>query len=94
MPKTKKLHKQIERKIETLHQLINKINEVQAINPDDPETWDPDTLYNLIELLKETQQLLEDKKAQRELDELGNPLILEEGLCSLVDKYQSEEEEE
>jgi len=28
------------------------------------------------------------------LDDWGEPLILEEGLCSLVDNYNSEDEEE
>jgi len=38
MPKSKKLEKQIENKLEKLDQLINKINEAKAINSDDPET--------------------------------------------------------
>jgi len=56
--------------------------------------WDSDYFYNLVELLKETIALLQDKKALKELDEFGDPLILEEGICSLVDEYTSEGEEE
>ena len=93
MPKSKKLEKKIESKLDQLEKLINKINEAQAINSDDPETWDSDTLYNLAENLKETLQLLEDKTG-KQLDDFGEPLILEEGLCSMVDSYQSEDEEE
>jgi hypothetical protein len=51
-------------------------------------------LYNLIENLKEALQLLEDKESQKEKDEFGQPLILEAGLCSLVDEYHEEENED
>ena len=90
MPKTKKLAKKIESKLEKLQKLLNKITEAQVINSDDPETWDGDALYGLVENLKETLQLLEDQKG-KQLDDFGEPIILEEGLCSLVDNYQEEE---
>ena len=90
---SKKLQKQIVRKLEKLSQLLDKIDEAHLINSDDPETWDSDTLYNLVEDLKETLKLLADQKS-KELDDFGEPIILEEGLCSLIDEYQSEEEEE
>jgi hypothetical protein len=45
-----------------------------------------------VENLKETLKLLEDQKG-KQLDNWGEPLILEEGLCSLVEEYHSEEEE-
>ena len=89
----KSLQKKIENKLEKLHELLDKIEEARAIEPDDPETWDADTLYNLVEDLKETLQLLEDQKS-KQLDDFGEPLILEEGICSLVDSYHSEDEEE
>ena len=91
MPK-KSLQKKISNKLEKLDQLINKINEAQVINADEPETWAADTLYGLVENLKETLQLLEDEKS-KQLDDFGESIILEEGLCSLVDSYHSEEEE-
>jgi hypothetical protein len=50
-------------------------------------------LYNLVEKLKEALQLLEDKTHPKEKDNFGEPIILEEGLCFLIDEYQSEEEE-
>ena len=87
MPQTKKLQKQIENKLEKLSKLLDKITEAHAINSDDPETWDPDALYNLTANLKEALALLEDKR-----DEFGQPLILEEGLGTLVDEYHSENE--
>src|SRR2546422_7815867 len=93
MSKTKKLQKQIEKKLDQLQEIVDEINEVQSINSDDPETWDSDTLYNLAENLKEALKLLEDQESSKEKDNFGNPLILEEGLCTLVDEYQSEEEE-
>ena len=92
MPKSKKLQKQIENKLEILSQLLDKIAEAHNINSDDSETWDSDTLYDLVEKLKETLELLEDK-AGKQLDEFGEPIILEEGLCSLVDDYHSEGQE-
>lgn len=94
MPKSKKLQRQIEKKLDQLSKLLDNIDEVRIINSDDPETWDSDVLYNLVENCKETLQLLEDKKHPKEKDPWGEPIVLEEGLCSLVDSYQEEEEEE
>ena len=93
MPK-KSLQKKIEKKLDRLSELIDDIIEAQTINSADPDTWDSDTLYNLVEKLKEALQLLEDKEHPKEKDNFGEPLILETGLCSLVDSYQNEEEEE
>ena len=91
---TKKLQNKISKKIDKLQELIDNIDEVRSINSDDPDTWDGDILYDLVANLKETLQLLEDKEHPKEKDNFGNPLILEEGLCSLVDSYQNEEEDE
>lgn len=88
----KSLQKQIQSKLNKLQELIEEIMEVQVIDPHEPETWDSDTLYNLAEQCKAVIKLLEDKKS-KQLDEFGEPIILEEGLCSLVDEYQEEEEE-
>ena len=88
-----KLQKQIENKLEKLQELVDNISETQNIDPNDPDTWDSDTLYNLVEDLKEALQLLEDKESKSEKDNFGNLLILETGLLSLVETYQSEEEE-
>jgi hypothetical protein len=65
---SKKLSKQIEKKLEKLSKLLDKIDEARAINSDDPATWDADTLYNLVEDLKETLKLLADQKS-KELDD-------------------------
>ncbi len=46
-----KLQKSIQTKLEKLSQLIDQIDEAHAINSNDPETWDNDTLYNLVENL-------------------------------------------
>ena len=92
MPKSKKLQKQIEKKLDQLSELLDKIDEARLINSDDPDTWDSDVLYNLAENLKDALKLLEDQES-KQLDEFGQPIILEEGLYSLVDEYISEEEE-
>jgi len=89
MPKSKKLQSQIENKLETLQKLIEKIGN-HSINSDDPEQWDSDYYYDLETQLTEALELLRDKK-DKELDDFGEPLILEEGICSLVDSYNSEE---
>jgi len=94
MPKSKKLQKQIENKLDQLSQLLDNIEEVRILNSDDPETWDSDTLYNLVVHLKATLKLLEDKKSPKEKDPWGEPLILEEGLCSLMDEYNEDENED
>jgi len=87
----KSLSKKIENKLTKLQELLDQINEAQVIDPEDSDTWDPDTLYGLVENLKETLQLLEDQKG-KQLDEFGEPIILETGICSLVDSYQEEED--
>ncbi len=83
--------KSIQTKLEKLSQLIDQIDEAHAINSDDPETWDSDTLYNLVENLKATLKLLEDKVIKGQYDEFGQPLT-EEGLCSLLDTYHENHE--
>jgi hypothetical protein len=47
-----------------------------------------------VENLKEALKLLEDEEHPKEKDNFGEPIILEAGICSLVDEYQSEEENE
>lgn len=91
MPQSKKLQNKISKKLDQLKELINEIIEVQVINSDDPETWDSDTLNNLSEKLKDTIKLLEDQKIKGKYDEFGQPLT-EDGLCSLVDEWHSDEE--
>ena len=92
MPKSKKLENKISNKLEKLHELLNKIDEVRIINSDDPDTWDSDALYDLVENLKEALKLLEDQPIKGKYDEFYQPLT-EDGLCSLVDEYQNEEED-
>ena len=94
MPKNQRLQKQIEKKLATLSKLLDNLDEAHVIDSEDSETWDSDALYDLAANLKEALALLEDKESPQEKDNFGNPLILEVGLCSLVDEYQSEEEEE
>lgn len=90
----KKLKKQITKKLDKLQGLLDAIDEARQINSDDPDTWDSDTLYNLAERLKEALKLLENQESRVEKDEFNNPLILEEGICSLVDEFQNEENKE
>jgi len=92
MPK-KRLQKTIEKKLDTLQELLDKADEVRIIDANDSDTWDSDVLYNLAENLKEALKLLEDQPIKGKTDELGQPLT-EDGLCSLVDSYQAEEEAE
>jgi len=94
MSQSKKLQNQIAKKLDQLSQLLDNIDEARIINSDDPDTWDSDTLHDLVANLKETLKLLEDKEDQKNKDSFGEPLILETGLCSLMDDYHSEDEEE
>ena len=91
MPKSKQLQKLIEKKLDTLHKLLDKFEEVRIIDSDDSDTWDSDALYNLTENLKEALKILEDQPIKGQNDEFGQPLYAD-GLCSLVDSYHSEEE--
>ena len=94
MPKSKKLQKEIVKKLEQLQKLLDGIDEVRIVNPDDSDTWDSDILYNLVANCKAVIKFLEDKKHLCEKDPWGEPLILEAGLCSLVNEYTSEDEED
>jgi hypothetical protein len=94
MTKSKKLQNKISHKLEKLEEWLNSVDNARAINSDDPETWDSDTLYDLVENLKEALKLLEDKTHPQQKNSFGEPLILEAGLCSSMDEYYSEEEEE
>ena len=90
----KKLKKLIASQLTKLQKLLDNLNEVQIMQPDEPETWDSDALYNLTATLKEALKLLEDQKSNQEKDPWGDPLVLEEGLGSLMNAYQEEEEED
>jgi hypothetical protein len=90
----KKLKKLIASKLTKLQQLLDNINEVQIMQPDKPETWEADLLYNLTATLKAALKLLEDQKSNQKKDPWGEPLILEEGLGSLMNAYWENEEEE
>ena len=87
----KKLQKAIEAKLDKLQELLDSLEEVRNLDSNDPDTWDSDTLYSLVEDLKAALKLLEDKKNQR--DPAGE-LIIEPGLCSLVDDWETAQEEE
>ena len=88
----KSLSKKIEIKLDTLQELLDQVEEVRVIDSNDSDTWDADALYNLTENLKEALKLLEDQPLKGKYDEFGQ-LLTEDGLCSLVDSYHSEEEE-
>jgi len=81
MSKTK-----ISQKLDQLSEILNKITEAQIINSDDPDTWDSDTLYDLVESCKAALKILEDKKIKGQFDQFGKP-VYENGLCSLVDEF-------
>ena len=93
--------RKIEKKLEQLQEILDKLEEVRMINSDDPETWDSDTLYDLTENLKVALKILEGSEANSvkqdqlikdKFDELGQPLY-EDGLCSLVDEWTEKQEE-
>jgi hypothetical protein len=89
----KKLTKQIAKNLDQLSHLLDKIDEARIIQSTEPQTWDCDLLSNLLSNCQKVIKLLEDKKNRQEKDPWGEPLILEEGLCSLMNAYQNEEEE-
>ncbi|WNE40106.1 MAG: hypothetical protein GBAus27B_000173 [Mycoplasmataceae bacterium] len=82
------LKRKIAKKLENLGKILDKIEDLRVIEANDPETWDSDSLYELVDLAKEVQEILEDK-------EHSDPRIIPEmGLCSLVDEYNDDEENE
>lgn len=88
------LKSEIKKKLEGLLKLLDKTDEVRVIDPKNSETWDSDTLYDLVELTKQIQKLLEDKIDPKQKDEFGESLISETGLCSLVDEYNEESKDD
>ena len=86
--------KLITKKLNQLSELLDQIEEVRIIQPDTPETWDCDLLANLATNLKTALKLLEDQKSNQAKDPWGDPLILEEGLGSLMNAYWENSEEE
>ena len=88
----KKLQRQIETKLDQLSQLLDNLTVAQIMDSNDSDTWDSDTLYSLVEDLKEALQLLEDQKTNQR-NEYGE-LIISPGLCSLVDDWETQREEE
>ena len=99
----KNLKRKISQKLDQLQELLDIIDDVRIINADDPDTWDSDFLYNLVELqsnqnsfsnerqnLKEALKILEDQPLKGK-DEFSQPLY-EDGLCSLIDLYQEDQE--
>jgi hypothetical protein len=86
--------KQITKKLNQLSELLDQIDEARIMQPDTPETWDGDLLANLVTNLKAALKLLEDQKSNQAKDPWGDPLVLEEGLGSLMNAYQNEEEED
>ena len=89
----KKLAQKIIAKLAKLNQLLDQIDEARILNATDPETWSSDLLYDLITNLKKTLNLLEDQIIKGQYDEFGQPLT-EPGLASLMDDYESEDEED
>ena len=89
---TKKLAKKIEKKLDKLAELLDHITVAQTMDANDSDTWDSDTLYSLVEDLKEALQLLEDQESNQR-DKHGELIILETGLCSLIDDWEAAREE-
>jgi len=87
----KKLKKAITKKLEQLDKILEEIRNT-SIDDDDSELWDPDYYYDLTEQLREALTLLEDSKS-KEKNEFGES-ISEPGICSLIDAYAEEKEED
>ena len=54
--------------------------------------WDSSYYYDLADKLKEALGILQDKQTNK-LDDWGEPIILETGLLSLLDDWETEKEE-
>ena len=88
----KKRQKKIEKKLDQLSDLLDNITAAQTMDANDSDTWDSDALYSLVEDFKEALKLLEDKETNQR-NEFGE-LITESGLCSLMDDWESQREED
>lgn len=88
----KKLQKAIETKLDKLQELLDSLEEVRNLDANDPDTWDSDTLYSLVEDLKAALKILQDQKTNQRNQ--SGELIIEPGLCSLIDNWETDQEEE
>ena len=88
----KELENKIANKLTTLAEIIEQIRN-KVIEPDNSEMWDSGYYYDLAAKLKAALTLLEDKKDKKLVDDCGKPLILEVGICSLLDDWETEKEE-
>jgi len=88
----KKLQKAIEAKLDKLQELLDSLEEARNLDSNDPDTWDSDTLYSLVEDLKAALKLLQDQKTNQR-NQHGE-LIIEPGLCSLIDDWEAKREAE
>lgn len=89
----KQLEKQISKKLEKLAEILEEIRNFD-IQPNDPDMWDPDYYYDLVSQLEQASELLKDKKSPRAVSDFSEPLVLETGLCSLLDEYHEEDEDD
>lgn len=87
------LIKQIKHKLQSLEPIIDKVRNF-ILDLEDESTWDTDYFSALQINCEKIVSLLEDKVDPKKKDEYGEPLVLEEGILSLLDEYHSEEEEE
>ena len=85
--------KLITKKLNQLSELLDQIEEARIMQPDTPETWDGDLLANLVKNCQAVIKLCQDQKSKR-LDSWEDPIVLEEGLYSLINSYQENDEEE
>lgn len=88
----KNLKKTIAKTLDQLSQLLDKIDEARIIQPTEPQTWDSDLLANLIKNCQAVIKLCQDQKSSQ-LDSWGDPIVLEEGLYSLMNAYLENDEE-
>jgi hypothetical protein len=92
MPKSKKLQKQIEKKLDHLDKAIQKARDT-VIDIYDENNWDYDHYSSLETKLEKALELLKDKVIPGKKDEYGDPIVSEKGILTLLDELNEEEEE-
>ena len=88
-----KLKKELSKNLKNLEELVEKVRNTQ-IEPDDPETWDPDYYSELETNLDDCLALLRNHILEGKKDEYGDPIITQKGILTLIDEWQEENNED
>lgn len=88
-----KIFKKLKAKLLLLEPIIEDIRNIN-LDPEDEETWDADYYSELESNCQQALGLLSNMVVKDKYNEFGDPVISEPGIVTLMEEYNSEEDEE